>query len=106
MEKLDSFNFDERPSRSRYAPVVKALVEDGTFAVALNRGEPMFPEDVKIDSVIAGVRTAVSKAGKRTRIRRAPLPDGTLSNDRLVVGLDTEPAPRRRSSRKREAAVL
>lgn len=65
MEQLQSFEF-KRPSRSQYAPVVKALVDDGTFAVRLVRGED-FPQGANIHQVQSSVRIAIEKAGARAR---------------------------------------
>lgn len=96
MEILDSFNFDERPSRSRYAAAVKALVQDKRHAVKLTRGVD-FPEGVKIDTVQAGVSTAVRKAGKRAQTY-------VVSDDVLVAGLHPDQAPRR-SKRARQAKL-
>lgn len=97
MEILDSFNFDERPSRSRYAAVVQALVQDGKHAVRLTRGTD-FPAAVKIDTVQAGVSTAVRKAGKRARTR-------VVSDDELVVGLAEAGAPRKRARQRAAVAA-
>lgn len=96
MEILETFNFDERPSRSRYAGVVKALVEQRKHAVKLTRGAD-FPVDVKIDTVQAGVSTAVRKAGKRARTR-------VVSDDELVVGL-ADDRPARKRALQRAVAV-
>jgi hypothetical protein len=97
MEILDdTFDFDSRPSRSRYAPVVKALVEEGKFGVKLKRGSD-FPAGVKIDTVQAGVRTELGKAGKRAKTR-------ILSPDELAVRLHPVQNPAKRS-RKREAVA-
>jgi hypothetical protein len=99
MEKLSSFDFDHRPSRSRYVKVVVALADDKVHAVKLKRGED-FPEDVDISTVQAGVRNVFDKEGKRARTR-------IVSKDELVVGLHPEQTPRRRSpKRRREPAVL
>jgi hypothetical protein len=97
MEKLDSFDFDKRPSRSRYAPVVKAMVEDGVKAVRLKRGED-FPQEVNIDSVQSAVADQVRKAGKHAQTHRE-------SEDSLVVGLQTNPRPARRRPARAVAAV-
>ena len=91
-EILEKFDFADRPSRSRYAEVVKALVQDNVHAVKLERGKD-FPNTVKMDTVQAGVSTAVRKAGKRARTR-------VLSQDVLVVGLNSEPAPKRRGGKR------
>jgi hypothetical protein len=98
MEKLSSFDFDARPSRSRYVPVVKALVDENTFAVKIKRGDPEFPEKVKVATIQAGVRTEVGKTGKTARTR-------ILSADEIVVGLDPNPTSRRRSTKRRREAV-
>jgi hypothetical protein len=93
MEKLQSYEF-RKPSRSRYAPVVTALVDEGVFAVRLKRG-PDFPEGVSMDSVQGAVADQVRKAGRRAKTFRE-------SDDALVVSLATdEPRSRGRSQRRR-----
>src|SRR4051794_23169444 len=96
MERLDSFDFDARPDRSRYAAVAKALVDDKVHAVKLKRGVD-FPADVKMTTVQSGVRNVVSKAGKRARTY-------IVSEDEIVVGLNTDQSPRKRG-RRRELAT-
>lgn len=99
MEILNSYEF-RKPSRSQWAPVVKALVEDGNFAVRLKRGVD-FPEDANLDTVQGGVSSQVRNAGRAARTFRE-------GDDALVVTLRAEgEGPRRsRATRKRERAVL
>jgi hypothetical protein len=78
MEILQSFEF-KKPSRSRYATVVKALVDDGAAAVRLKRGVD-FPAEVSMDGVQSAVADQVRKRGKRARTFRE-------SDDELVVAL-------------------
>lgn len=87
MEKLDTFDFSRRPSRSRYATAVNALL-NGTTAVRLKRGED-FPEDLNIESVQGSIAGLLRKEGKHARTYRE-------SNDSLVVGLQSAPAQKRR----------
>jgi hypothetical protein len=95
MKILQHFDFDQRPSRSRYAAAARALVEDGVKAVELERGED-FPADVKMATVQSGVRAAVKKAGKTAQTY-------IVTDDRIIVGLKDENAkPRRGGSRRRE----
>jgi hypothetical protein len=98
MKKLNEFDFSERPSSSRYASVVKALVDEGTFAVMLERGDAEFPADVKVDTVQTGVRNALRKAGKRARTR---IP----SDNVVVVGLNPNPAPKRARNKSKVAVA-
>jgi hypothetical protein len=99
MEILDSYEF-KRPSRSRYAPVVDALVNGvggkKVFAVKLKRGED-FPQASSISSVQGAISTQVREAGRRAKTFAE-------SDDVLVVSLWPEgegPRVRRRSSRGR-----
>ena len=97
MEILQSYEF-KKQSSSRYAPVVKALVDQGAFAVKLKRGED-FDQAASIETVQGGVSTLIRKAGHRARTFRE-------SDDVLVVTLYAEgegPKPRRRA-RQRVAA--
>lgn len=95
MEKLTSYEF-KKPSRSRYAPVVKALVDDDVVAVRMKRGED-FPGDVTMDGVQAAISDQVRKRGRRARTFRE-------SDDALVVALWPEGegprTPRRRGARR------
>src|SRR4051794_4130607 len=97
MKILQHFDFDQRPSRSRYASTVKALVIDNEAAVTLERGDD-FPDDVKIATVQSGVRAAVKKASKTARTY-------IISDDEIVVGLDDRPVKPRRSGRHRESVA-
>lgn len=97
MKILQHFDFDQRPSRSRYASTVDALIVRNVAAVTLERGDD-FPDDVKIATVQSGVRAAVAKAGKRARTY-------IISDDEIVVGLDDRPAKPRRSGKRREAVA-
>ena len=96
MQRLDSYEF-KKPSTSKYAPVVKALVEDGVFAVRLVRGQD-FGRDVTLDAVQGAVSQQVRNAGRRARTFRE-------SDDALVVSLWPEGegprTPRRRRSSQR-----
>jgi hypothetical protein len=105
MEKLDSFDFSKRPSRSRYAPVIEALLhgktDDGkpVKAVRLRRGDEEFPQGIGIDSVQGAIADQLRKVGKRAKTYR-------VSDDELVVGLNEAAAPaRRRSNRNHPVAV-
>lgn len=91
MEILEQFDFDKRPSRSRYADVIKALVEDGVHAVKITRGEKEFPAEVSIETVQGGISTQVREAG-RTAVTRK------LGDDVLVVGLEDSRAKRPRKT--------
>jgi hypothetical protein len=98
MEILESYEF-KRTSKSQYAKVVKALVEDGRFAVRMRRGED-FPENNSLSSVQGAVGDQIRKAGRRARTFAEP-------PDHLVVSLYAEgegPTARRRPSRARAAA--
>lgn len=97
MERLDSFDFSKRPSRSRYAAVVKALVDEGVHAVRITRGVD-FPDELQMDTVQGSISQQIRKAGKRARTYRE-------SEDVLIVGLNEEAAPRRRGGRARELAA-
>jgi hypothetical protein len=96
MEILRSYEF-KKPSKSRYAPVVKALVEDGVFAVRLVRGTD-FPSEATIDSVQGAVSQQVRNAGRRARTFAESL-------DALIVSLYPEgEGPRRRRTRAKASA--
>jgi ribosomal protein RSM22 (predicted rRNA methylase) len=101
MEKLDSFDFSKRPSRSRYAPVIEALLhgktDDGkpVKAVRLKRGDD-WPSDVNIDSVQGAIADQLRKVGKRAKTFR-------VDDNTLVVGLNDAPTPRR--ARRREVVA-
>lgn len=97
MEILESFDFDKRPSRSRYAPVVKALVEDGAKAVRLTRGED-FPQPLSMDAVQGAIADQFRKAGKKAETYRQ-------DEDHLVVRLSDKPSTGRRRGRAREATA-
>lgn len=97
MKILDEFDFDARPSRSRYAVMVKALVEDNAHAAVLKRGED-FPEGVQMATVQAGASAAMRKAGTRAITR-------IIDPDHLAVGVHPDQAPRRRNGRKRGSAL-
>jgi hypothetical protein len=95
MKILEEFDFSKRPSRSRYAPVVRALVEDNAVAVQLERGED-FPADVKIATASSGVRAAIKKAGKRAEVY-------PVDDDTIVVRLRSNGTSSSRRGRAREA---
>jgi hypothetical protein len=61
MKILDSYDF-VRPYNGRWVEVIKALMEDGVFAVRLERGED-FPEDQKIENVQNAISQQIIKAG-------------------------------------------
>ena len=65
MEILKEYTF-QRPSKSRYAQVVKALVHDGVFAVKLKPGED-FPAGQKVETVQGAVAGQIRKAGRVAR---------------------------------------
>lgn len=95
MDVLNSYEF-RKPSHSQWAPVVKALVQDGVFAVRLKRGVD-FPQDANLDTVQGGVSSQVRNAGRRARTFRE-------GDDAIVVSLYAEgEGPRRtRTARRRE----
>lgn len=99
MEILNSYEF-RKPSNSQWAKVVKALVQDGAFAVRLKRGVD-FPQDANLDTIQGGISSQVRNAGRRARTFRE-------GDDAIVVSLYAEgEGPRRsRATRKRERAVL
>lgn len=99
MEKLDSYEF-RKPSASQWAPVVKALVHDKSFAVRLKRGVD-FPAEANLDTVQGGVSSQVRNAGRRARTFRE-------DPDTLIVSLYAEgEGPRRpKAARRRERATL
>jgi hypothetical protein len=93
---LDSYEF-KKPSKSRYAPVVKALVDDGAFAVRLERGVD-FPADRSLDNVQGAISQQVRNAGRRAKTFAEP-------PDALVVSLYEEgDGPRRRRARSKVTA--
>jgi hypothetical protein len=96
VDKLETFDWNHRPSRSRYAEAFRVLEEDGVEAVRLKRGED-FPAEIKMDSVKGGIRNEFLKRGRRARTREQD--DGTL-----VVGFNPDPAPPRRRARVKQAA--
>lgn len=90
MEILEEFSF-KKESRSRYAAVVKALVEDGNFAVRLKSGVD-FPDDVGIETVQGAISQQIRNAGRSAKTFREK--DGSL-----VVSLHArgeEPKPRKK----------
>lgn len=98
MKQLQSFNFDERQTISRYDPVVKALVDDEVFAVELHRGED-FDEDSKVGGVSSQLRNRIKKAGRRARVR-------IVNEDVIVVGLwEAGKGPKRAQRAKRREPV-
>lgn len=92
MEQLQSFAFT-KPSKSRYADAVAALVDNGVFAVRLRRGED-FPDGISMDGVQGAVSDQIRKRGKRARTFRE-------SDDSLVVSLWPDGEGPRRSARRR-----
>lgn len=95
MEQLKSFDF-KKPSRSRYADAVDAVVDGGVFAVRLRRGED-FPEGVSMNSVQGAVADQIRKRGGRARTFRE-------SEDSLVVSLwKNGEGPRRPARRGRQS---
>jgi hypothetical protein len=105
MEILSDYNF-QRPSRSRYAPVVEALIEKGIFAVKLKRGED-FPSDANINSVQGAISTQIRESPKNTTNRRARtwVEDPETANV-LIVSLYPEgegPAARSKTAKKKPA---
>lgn len=92
MKKLDSFDFKSRPTRSRYKEAYEALVEEEVGAVVLERGED-FPESAKLQNVQGGVSEHFRKRGKKVTTR-------TIAPDQVVVGLEGDATPRRRTSRR------
>lgn len=65
MKILNDYSF-HRPYNGRWVDVVKALMEDGVFAVRLERGED-FPEDKKIENVQNAITQQITKAGGHAR---------------------------------------
>lgn len=99
MEILQSYEF-KRESRSQYAPVVKALVEDGAPIVRLKRGED-FPATAKMASVQGAVSTQLREAGGG-RIPRTFVED----DDHLVVSFHAEgQGPKPRAKKRARQAV-
>lgn len=99
MEILEEFDFDSRPSRSRYVAAMTALVEDNVRAVKLTRGQD-FDADVQLASVQGAISTlARERFGVRVVTRR-------VGDDELVVGINPNQTVRRRrkSSEPRERA--
>jgi len=97
MEILEQFDFNNRPSRSRYEAVADALLNKGAEAVKLKRGVD-FPETVKIDSVQGGISTYIRETydkSARTRV---------LDDDTIVVG--NNPTPRRRKQSRKQAVAV
>lgn len=104
MEILQSYEF-RKPSRSRYAPVVKALLEDGAPVVKLTRGED-FDQDAQIGSVQGAVSAQVRESPKNTDKRRPHT--FVESDDVLIVALYPKgegPALRRRRAQGRGKLV-
>jgi hypothetical protein len=97
MEILEEFDFTARPSRSRYADAVTALVDNGAHAVRLARGTD-FPDNLKMDTVQSAVTTQIRKAGKRARTYK-------VDDDTLVVGLRPDHSPARRRGGERAAVA-
>lgn len=98
MEILENFDFDKRPSRSRYAPVVDALINNGVKAVRIRRGDPEWPNGTNIESIQGAVADQIRKRGKNARTHRE-------TDDSLIVGLNEKPAPARRRRERAVAAV-
>jgi hypothetical protein len=98
MQKLESYDFT-RPSRSRYKEAVKALIDEGVYAVRLAPGED-FPSDVKIDGVVSAVANEVKKRGRHARTFRERDED-TDAFVALVVSLWPEGEEPRQSRRGR-----
>jgi|SRR4051812_5309144 hypothetical protein len=97
MKILTSYEF-KRPSRSRVAPVVSLLVDEGVFAVHLERGDEIWRDSDNADSLKNTLSTEVRKRGRRARIF-------TESDDAIVVSLWPEgEGPRARKKRARVAA--
>jgi hypothetical protein len=97
MEILRSYEFKKK-STSRYAPVVKALL-DGAVAIRIKRGDPEWPEDAKLESVSGGISTLTRKEGRRARTFRE-------NDDNLVVALWPEgEGPRAPRRRRRETVA-
>jgi hypothetical protein len=97
MEILETHDF-KKPSRSRYAEAVKALIEDGVFAVRLKRGED-FPEEITAGSASGSVRQLIDKQGRIARC--------FIESERsLVVSLQPEgtTSRTRKPARSKQAA--
>jgi hypothetical protein len=95
MEILQTYEFRRQP-RGQYAPVVKALLEDGAPIIKLTRGED-FPQNAKIGSVQGAVSAQVRDSPLNKDKRRAKT--FTESDDVLIVTLYAEgegPAQRRK----------
>ena len=99
MRTLDAFDFDSRPSRSRYKEVVKMLTDGTAKVVVLERGDAYFLENVKAETVQASVSAAIRNAGKRPNTRI--IEDGNA----VVVGINEKPA-RTRSNGRKQAVPL
>src|SRR3954454_8845871 len=97
MEILREYDFT-RPSRSQYAPIAKALIDDGAKIVRIKRGED-FSEKATMASVRGAVSDSIAKRGHRARTF-------IESEDVLVVALWTEgEGPQRRRKRNRQAVA-
>lgn len=97
MEILTTYDFT-RPSRSQYAPIAKALIDDKAPIVRIKRGED-FSEKASIASVRGAVSDSIAKRGHRARTH-------IESEDVLVIALWAEgEGPQRRRKNKRQAVA-
>jgi hypothetical protein len=99
VEILQSYTF-KKASKSRYAPIVKALVTDGHHAVRIKRGEDGWPTHTSVETVQGAVSQQLRNEGKRARTFRE-------DDDTLVISLWPEgegPRLRRKSARIKVAA--
>lgn len=98
MEILHNYEF-KRPSRSRYADAIKALTEDGVFAVRLKRGED-FPDNVPMNSIQGGIKDAFKKTSGRS------VKTHSEGDEAVVVTLQPEGhSPKTRKKRARGEAL-
>jgi hypothetical protein len=96
MKILTEYSF-KKEGRSRYEEAVKALCDEGVYAVELKRGED-FPENLSPQSASGGIRGLIAKRGYRARCF-------IESDDVLVVSLWSEgEGPKARRKRQKVAA--
>ena len=99
MEILQSYSF-KRKSNSRYAPIVKALVDDGHHAVRIKRGQDGWPAETSVETVQGAISQQLRNEGKRARTFRE-------DDNTLVISLWPEgEGPKVRRSKNARAKAL